>query len=367
MPRLSRTLAAAARRAGSCAGSCRGRSRARRRTTCSRVRRRGRARAPRAGPVLHARRGRALGRRGRRAAVPAARVLGAARARGRHGSSSCSRTSARARAGWPSCAPATGCGCSARSASASRRRATAAGRCWSAAASGSRRWRSGRTRCRRRRRAARLPRRRRTPRAPRCCADARVATDDGSVGHHGLVTDLLAAELGGDAVRGLRVRAAGDARGGPGAVRASARCPAQLALESGMACGFGACFGCVVPTRDGYVRLCVDGPVLDAADLETVARHEFCGIELAHPIVNASGTFDAIAARRAFGDALLEPLPVRRLRDQDRHARAAPGQPAAAAVGTAGRADQLDRAAEQGPRRLPRRGPAASSPSCRCR
>lgn len=40
--------------------------------------------------------------------------------------------------------------------------------------------------------------------------------------------------------------------------------PAQLALESGMACGFGACFGCVVATRDGYVRLCLDGPVLDA-------------------------------------------------------------------------------------------------------
>jgi NAD(P)H-flavin reductase len=45
--------------------------------------------------------------------------------------------------------------------------------------------------------------------------------------------------------------------------------PAQLAMESGMACGFGACFGCVVPTRRGYVRLCVDGPVVDAADLET--------------------------------------------------------------------------------------------------
>ena len=44
--------------------------------------------------------------------------------------------------------------------------------------------------------------------------------------------------------------------------------PAQLALESGMACGFGACFGCVVPTRDGYLRLCVDGPVLDADRLE---------------------------------------------------------------------------------------------------
>jgi NAD(P)H-flavin reductase len=45
--------------------------------------------------------------------------------------------------------------------------------------------------------------------------------------------------------------------------------PAQLALESGMACGYGACFGCVVPTREGYVRLCLEGPVLDAALLET--------------------------------------------------------------------------------------------------
>ena len=35
----------------------------------------------------------------------------------------------------------------------------------------------------------------------------------------------------------------------------------------------------------------------------------FCGIELAHPVLNGSGTFDAIAARRAFGDALLEDFP----------------------------------------------------------
>jgi len=36
---------------------------------------------------------------------------------------------------------------------------------------------------------------------------------------------------------------------------------------------------------------------------------EFCGLRLAHPIVNGSGTFDAIAARRAFGEALLEAFP----------------------------------------------------------
>ncbi len=101
--------------------------------------------------------------------------------------------------------------------------------------------------------------------------DARVATDDGSRGHHGLVTELLAPELGRDA------RAEVYACGPPPMLEAvRALCaehdvPAQLALESGMACGFGACFGCVVATRDGYVRLCVDGPVLDAADLERVA------------------------------------------------------------------------------------------------
>lgn len=99
---------------------------------------------------------------------------------------------------------------------------------------------------------------------------ARVATDDGSVGHRGLVTELLRAELG-DA------RAEVYACGPPPMLEAvRALCaergvPAQLALESGMACGFGACFGCVVPTRDGYVRLCVDGPVLDGDRLELVA------------------------------------------------------------------------------------------------
>jgi dihydroorotate dehydrogenase (NAD+) catalytic subunit len=36
---------------------------------------------------------------------------------------------------------------------------------------------------------------------------------------------------------------------------------------------------------------------------------EFCGLDLEHPIVNGSGTFDAIAARRAFGDALLDQFP----------------------------------------------------------
>jgi NAD(P)H-flavin reductase len=100
-------------------------------------------------------------------------------------------------------------------------------------------------------------------------ANASVATDDGSVGHAGLVTDLLAHELDNDA------HATVFACGPPAmleAVRelcAQRAVPAQLALESGMACGYGACFGCVVETLEGYVRLCVDGPVLDAASLRS--------------------------------------------------------------------------------------------------
>jgi NAD(P)H-flavin reductase len=39
---------------------------------------------------------------------------------------------------------------------------------------------------------------------------------------------------------------------------------AQLACEAPMACGFGACYGCVVPRDGGYVRLCIEGPVLQA-------------------------------------------------------------------------------------------------------
>ena len=101
-------------------------------------------------------------------------------------------------------------------------------------------------------------------------AGATVATDDGSVGHHGLVTELLEEEL---AERADEVEVY---TCGPPAMLEAVRgictdrgVPAQLALESGMACGYGACFGCVVPTRNGYIRLCLDGPVLDAAKLES--------------------------------------------------------------------------------------------------
>jgi NAD(P)H-flavin reductase len=105
--------------------------------------------------------------------------------------------------------------------------------------------------------------------------DPQIATDDGSVGRQALVTELLRERL--DLWTVDRGPWTVYACGPPAmleAVRAlcaERHIPVQLALESGMACGFGACFGCVVATRDGYRRVCVDGPVFDAASLEEVA------------------------------------------------------------------------------------------------
>jgi dihydroorotate dehydrogenase (NAD+) catalytic subunit len=53
----------------------------------------------------------------------------------------------------------------------------------------------------------------------------------------------------------------------------------------------------------------------------------FCGIELAHPIINGSGTFDAIAARRVFGEELLERFPFSAFVSKTITAAPRPGNP----------------------------------------
>jgi dihydroorotate dehydrogenase (NAD+) catalytic subunit len=179
------------------------------------------------------------------------------------------------------------------------------------------------------------------------CPEVRLASEDGHAGHRGYVTDLLTLMLEGDDAQSAVVYSCGP----PPMLDAVARlCDSrdvtyELAEESPMACGFGACFGCAMPKPGGgYTRLCVDGPVLSgpagpvtAGDppCPAVAKAssgmgpptvpppgredqagrlgdeavEFCGIELRHPVINASGTYDAIAARKVFGDDLLAEFP----------------------------------------------------------
>lgn len=99
--------------------------------------------------------------------------------------------------------------------------------------------------------------------------EVRVATEDGSRGIRGRVTEPLREEL--------RRRGCGRklyACGPTGMLRAVARLseefdvPAEISLDEHMCCGMGVCLTCVVPVRmDGgweYQRTCTEGPVFDA-------------------------------------------------------------------------------------------------------
>jgi dihydroorotate dehydrogenase electron transfer subunit len=100
--------------------------------------------------------------------------------------------------------------------------------------------------------------------------DVELATDDGTAGHHGFVTELLERRLASGEKPAIVVGC-----GPPAMLAAMAklaafhRVPCEVSLESQMACGFGACFSCVAPIRqdDGSSdlrRVCVEGPVLPA-------------------------------------------------------------------------------------------------------
>lgn len=99
------------------------------------------------------------------------------------------------------------------------------------------------------------------------CRRSVVATDDGSAGTCGFVTVLSAEQLERERPDVVYVC-------GPEPMQrivadqcAAAGVPCQVSLERLMACGIGACLSCVVATRDGQKRACVDGPVFDAADV----------------------------------------------------------------------------------------------------
>ncbi|MGD9853460.1 MAG: dihydroorotate dehydrogenase electron transfer subunit [Planctomycetaceae bacterium] len=101
-----------------------------------------------------------------------------------------------------------------------------------------------------------------------------IATDDGSEGHHGLVTDLLHDALhGNDPPNAVFCCGPLPMMQAVGTICQRAAVDCWLSLESPMACGFGACFSCVTRVKtddpDGwdYRRTCVEGPVFPATQL----------------------------------------------------------------------------------------------------
>lgn len=84
-----------------------------------------------------------------------------------------------------------------------------------------------------------------------------IATEDGSMGTKGFVTDCL---------KKLPDLSYVFACGPLPMLKAVHGLPGltggQYSFEARMGCGFGACMGCTVPTKDGYKRVCKDGPIL---------------------------------------------------------------------------------------------------------
>lgn len=98
----------------------------------------------------------------------------------------------------------------------------------------------------------------------------KVATDDGSRGHKGRVTELL-----NNFLRSTinQERPTIYACGPEPMLKEVSRVvkeyavPAQISLEAHMSCGIGACLGCVVQTKDGFKRVCKEGPVFNAEEI----------------------------------------------------------------------------------------------------
>ena len=108
-----------------------------------------------------------------------------------------------------------------------------------------------------------------------------VATDDGSYGYHGFVTELLEQALSSASARGPQ--AATVLACGPhpmlhrcAELAAATGAACQVALEKPMACGFGVCLGCAIrvrppdlsdPAGPAYALVCRDGPVFPAEEV----------------------------------------------------------------------------------------------------
>ena len=104
--------------------------------------------------------------------------------------------------------------------------------------------------------------------------EVHVATDDGSVGHHGYVTGILADLLENTGWQRPTVYACGPhgMLSAVAKITADFEVPTQIAMENRMGCAMGVCLGCVCPVRINtntiaYQRVCTEGPVFNATDI----------------------------------------------------------------------------------------------------
>ena len=101
-----------------------------------------------------------------------------------------------------------------------------------------------------------------------------IATDDGSIGRHGYVTDILIDMLEKMNWHRPTIYACGPhgMLSAVAKIAANYGVPTQIAMENRMGCAMGVCLGCVCPVRIDkntieYQRVCTEGPVFNATDI----------------------------------------------------------------------------------------------------
>ncbi len=96
-----------------------------------------------------------------------------------------------------------------------------------------------------------------------------ISTDDGSLGLKGSVVEALAGFLDTSGVTNPVVYACGPEGMAEALIGMLTErgVPGYLSIEERMACGVGACLGCVTRTVSGYRRVCREGPVFDVREL----------------------------------------------------------------------------------------------------
>ena len=96
-----------------------------------------------------------------------------------------------------------------------------------------------------------------------------VATEDGSKGYKGVITELLNKKPSTIDHRPSTIYACGPKPMLKEVARLSVlhKISCQVSLEEYMACGIGTCLGCAVKTKKGYKMVCKDGPVFDAKEI----------------------------------------------------------------------------------------------------
>ena len=104
-----------------------------------------------------------------------------------------------------------------------------------------------------------------------------LATDDGSLGHHGLITDLIPRVLDDTAAWQVCTCGPYPMMRAVAAICREHQWPCQVSLETMMACGISACLGCAVPASANdskgrqYLHVCQDGPIFWEGEIKWIA------------------------------------------------------------------------------------------------